>query len=195
MTVSLGQITENMEDKHIKPGKIKKSSYDRTEDDHAYMVSEPVMPYGNAQQDTTASRTIVMMGMEGKRDFSGIKNESDFINVIRTGIPKQAMTHLMDIADISLTEMAAIIHTSDRTLRRYTPSQKLSQDQSERMIEMAKLYSRGEEVFGKMEKFKQWMDTILLPFGNKRPKEYLDTSIGIAMIMDELGRIEHGIFA
>jgi uncharacterized protein (DUF2384 family) len=39
------------------------------------------------------------------------------------------------------------------------------------------------------------MDTVLLPFGNKKPKQFLDTSLGIAMIMDELGRIEHGIFA
>ena len=92
-------------------------------------------------------------------------------------------------------EMASIIHTSDRTLRRYTPQQKLSQEQSERMVEMARLYSRGEEVFGTMEQFRQWMDSVLLPFGNKKPKEFLDTSLGIAMIMDELGRIEHGIFA
>lgn len=140
-------------------------------------------------------RTMVLMGMEGKRDFAHIKNENDFIGIIRTGIPKQAMTHLMQIADISLTEMAAIIHTSDRTLRRYTPQQKLSQDQSERMVEMARLYGRGEEVLGSMDKFREWMDTSLLPFGNKKPKAFLDTSLGIAMIMNELGRIEHGIFA
>ena len=157
-------------------------------------VSEPIAVYGYAQ-DAMAIRTIGLMGMEGKRDFAHIKNENDFINIIRTGIPKQAMTHLMQVADLSLTEMASIIHTSDRTLRRYSPGQKLSQEQSERMIEMARLYSRGEEVFGSIEKFKDWMDAALLSLGNKRPKEYLDTSLGINMLMDELGRIEHGIFA
>jgi putative toxin-antitoxin system antitoxin component (TIGR02293 family) len=105
------------------------------------------------------------------------------------------MSHLMDLADISLTEMAAIVHTSDRTLRRYGPHDKLSQEQSERMVEMARLYSRGEEVFESMTRFKQWMDTELLYFGDKKPRQFLDTSLGIAMIMDELGRIEHGIFA
>jgi len=39
------------------------------------------------------------------------------------------------------------------------------------------------------------MNTVLLPFGNKKPKEFLDTSLGIRMILDELGRIEHGILA
>ena len=146
-------------------------------------------------QDISISRIIGLMGMNGKNDFGAIKNENDFISIIRTGIPKQAMTHLMDVADMSLNEMAVIVHTSDRTLRRYGAQDKLSQEQSERMVEMARLYSRGEEVLGSMPEFKQWMDTVLLPFGNKKPKEFLDTSLGIAMIMDELGRIQHGIFA
>jgi putative toxin-antitoxin system antitoxin component (TIGR02293 family) len=174
-----------------KPKKVTEYTKEREENT---IVSEPFAAYGNVQ-DVAAIRTIGLMGMEGKRDFEGIKNENDFINVIRTGIPKQAMTHLMQVADLTLNEMANIVHTSDRTLRRYTPSQKLSQEQSERMVEMARLYSRGEEVFGTMENFKEWMDTILLPLGNKKPKEFLDTSLGISMLMDELGRIEHGIFA
>ena len=172
----------------------KKAGYD-TDDDTSGSVSEPMYTYGHTPPDPAQARMIGLMGMDGKRGFADIKNDSDFIKIIRNGIPKQVMTHLMEVADLSLTEMAAIVHTSDRTLRRYTPQQKLSQEQSERMIEMARLYSRGEEVFGSMNSFKEWMNTILLPFGNKRPKEFLDTSIGINMLMNELGRIEHGIFA
>jgi len=164
------------------------------EDNNANELSEPAIVYGYTQNLMTR-RTIGLMGMEGKHDFTDIKNENDLIHVIRKGIPKQAMTHLMHIADISLNEMASIIHTSDRTLRRYSPHQKLSEQQSERMVEMARLYSRGEEIFGDIENFKDWMDTSLLPLGNKKPKEYLDTSLGIAMLMDELGRIEHGVVA
>ena len=172
----------------------KKIKVYKNETDTANIVSEPTVAYGGMHH-TMAMRTIGLMGMDGKKGFADIKNDNDFISVIRTGIPKQAMTHLMDVADITLIEMASIIHTSDRTLRRYTPQQKLSQEQSERMVEMARLYTRGEEVFGTMEAFRQWMDTLLLPFGNNKPKAYLDTSLGINMIMDELGRIEHGIFA
>ncbi len=154
------------------------------------VVEEPMIAYSN-----TAMRTIGMMGMIGKKDYGSIKNENDLIDVIRTGVPRRVMDNLMTITDISMTEMAAIIHTSDRTLRRYTPSQKLSQEQSERMVELARLYSRGEEVFGSLLEFRQWMNTELVAFGNKKPKNYLDTSLGIAMITDELGRIQNGIFA
>ena len=142
-----------------------------------------------------SSRAMTIMGLAGKKEFGTIENEADFITVIREGIPKHAMTHLMDITDISLSEMAAIVHASDRTLRRYKPQQKLPQEQSERMIEIARLYGKGEEVLGSIEEFKLWMDTFLLPLGNRKPKEYLDTSIGINILMNELGRIQHGVFA
>jgi putative toxin-antitoxin system antitoxin component (TIGR02293 family) len=174
--------------------KTKKISEYKTDDVSQGIVSEPYETYGSYIQDPMAKRTIGLMGMQGKHDFAQIKNDNDFINIIRNGIPKQAMTHLMDIADISLVEMASIIHTTDRTLRRYTPTQKLPQDQSEGIVEMAMLYSRGEAVFGSMDEFREWMNTKLQPFGNKKPKEFLDTSLGIGMIMDELGRIQHGIF-
>jgi len=174
--------------------KTKKINDYKTDGPGQSIVSEPYEAYGSYVQDPMSKRTIVLMGMQGKHDFAQIKNDNDFISIIRNGIPKLAMTHLMDIADISLIEMANIIHTTDRTLRRYTPTQKLPQDQSEGIVEMAMLYSRGEEVFGSMDKFKDWMNTQLQPFGNKKPKEFLDTSLGIGMIMDELGRIQHGIF-
>lgn len=158
------------------------------------MVSEPLSTYGTPDP-LSAYSTLSMMGIAGKKGVAYVANDSDLITVIRAGIPRQVMDHLMEVAEISLTEMAEIVHTSDRTLRRYTPAQKLSQEQSERMVELARLYSRGEHVLGSLPEFREWMNTRLLAFGDRRPKEYLDTSLGINMIMDELGRIEHGIFA
>jgi len=181
--------------------KNRKTKYATEGDSHvsqketdAGMVSEPYMQYGFVV-NTSISRAIRLMGMDTPKDLNVINSDKDFIGLIRMGIPRQAMTYLMDVADITLTEMANITHTSDRTLRRYKPGDKLSQEQSERMIEIAKLYSRGEEVFGSIEQFRDWMSTTLLPLGNKRPKEYLDTSMGINILMEELGKIEHGIFA
>ncbi|PQJ11782.1 hypothetical protein CJD36_008280 [Flavipsychrobacter stenotrophus] len=172
----------------------KEKSYTTPEASESQQLHEPMIAY-TISSNSAASRTIGMMGMAGKKDFDSIKNENDFISIIRSGIPKQAMTHLMDVADLTLLEMAIITHTSDRTLHRYKPQQKLSQEQSERMIELARLYSRGEEVFGSIEAFRQWMDAVLLPLGNKKPKAFLDTSLGINMLLDEIGRIENGIFA
>jgi len=149
-------------------------------------LREAAVAYG-----TPTHRVIALMGIHQKK----VGNDNDFIAMIREGVPKEAMDNLMDITGLNAQEMASITHTSDRTLRRYTAKTKLNQEQSERMIELAKLYSRGEDVLGTLDNFKTWMDTPQMAFGNKRPKEYLDTSLGIEWITDELGRIEHGIFA
>lgn len=136
-----------------------------------------------------------LLGMTGSRGFARIQSNTDFIPVIRDGVPKKALDHLMKITGITAGEIEQIIKTSGRTLRRYTATQKLNPEQSERVIELAKLYSRGEEVFGSMDTFKEWMDHTIIALGNQKPKTYLDTSLGIDLLMDELGRIENGILA
>jgi len=154
-------------------------------------VEEPEVAYGKV----VANRAIAFLGMEGKKDFFAITNFSDFISLIRKGVSKKAMERLMEITAITPKEMAFIIQVSDRTLRRHKSQTLLNREQSERVVELARLYSRGEQVFGNLESFKEWMNSTVMALGNKRPKEFLDTSLGINILMDELGKIEHGIFA
>ncbi len=136
-----------------------------------------------------------LLGIPGQSTQSPIRNNVDFIGMIREGVPKKSLDHLMDNTGLTVAEISTIIRTSDRTLRRYTARQKLNPEQSERIIELARLYSRGEDVFGSMDAFKQWMNSTVVALGNKKPKTYLDTSLGINILMNELGRIVHGIFA
>ena len=162
----------------------------------AYTVSYPLSPVHVAKHESNyVKRSLALMGLASTPPFNAVENVSDFIHCIREGVPKKALDNLLEVTGINATEMAAIIRTSDRTLRRYLPKQKLNPEQSERVIELAKVYSRGEEVFGTLDAFCEWMTSSVLALGNKKPKEFLDTSMGIEMLMEELGRIEHGIFA
>jgi putative toxin-antitoxin system antitoxin component (TIGR02293 family) len=141
-------------------------------------------------------RAIEYLGGRGVlQGIASIKEREDLIPLIKKGIPRKSLDNLLMITGISPAEIAEIIHTSDRTLRRYKPSKLLNPEQSEKVIKLALLYSRGEEVFDSLEAFKIWMETAVMPLGNKQPKELLDTSIGIEILMDELGRIEQGVFA
>ncbi|ANH82504.1 hypothetical protein A8C56_17365 [Niabella ginsenosidivorans] len=153
------------------------------------IVEEPAVAYNTAFDRLHSPLTLMGLAHEG------MQSSTDFITHIRAGIPKKALDHLAHIIGFSDSELAGILHTSDRTLRRYTPAQKLNAEQSERVIELARLYTRGAEVFDNLEQFKTWMATPVDALGAKPPKEFLDTSIGIGLLMDELGRIEHGIFA
>jgi putative toxin-antitoxin system antitoxin component (TIGR02293 family) len=163
------------------------------------LLEEPALAYytnkTTSPLENFIARSITLLGMGSLSTFSKVSTTTDFISVIRNGVPKKALDNLLDNTGITIPEISRIIRTSDRTLRRYTATQKLNPEQSERVIELAKLYSRGEEVFNNMEAFKDWMNSTVMALGSKKPKEFLDTSIGIDLLMNELGKIEHGIFA
>jgi putative toxin-antitoxin system antitoxin component (TIGR02293 family) len=145
-------------------------------------------------QSTEQAKVIQFMGI-GDRKTSFHADETFFISLIRKGLPKKVMDQLITKMGISEDDMASILHVSKRTLQRRSNEAPLNEEQSERLIELARLYSKGEGIMGDLDSFKEWMNTRLLSLGNKRPKEFLDTSIGISILLDELGRIEHGVFS
>jgi len=166
--------------------------YDTGENTDSIKLEEPEVAYGRSMP---ATRAVAFMGSPGKKDLFPVKNESDFIDAIRQGIPKKAIDNLVDKTGIPVNEMAILMRLSDRTLRRYKPQTLLNPEQSERVVELSRLYSRGEDVFGNLENFKEWMNSTVMALGNIKPKTLLDTSLGIDILMNELGKIEHGIFA
>ncbi len=123
------------------------------------------------------------------------KGAGSLISLIKSGITRKSLDDLIFATGLTLSEMADCMHLSERTLRNYTPATHLGPDPSERAIEIALLYERGKEVFGSLESFKKYMDVPVLALGNNKPKYYLDTSVGINFLMEELGRIQQGIFA
>lgn len=122
-------------------------------------------------------------------------SESDLIPIIRKGLSKKNLDHLMDTTGLDLTTMSKILHISERTLHRYTISTILNPEISERIIEIARLYAKGQDTFGDLQSFRIWMGHPSITFNYVEPSGFLDTSLGIKLIEDELGRIEHGIFA
>jgi putative toxin-antitoxin system antitoxin component (TIGR02293 family) len=132
--------------------------------------------------------------------LSGIKPinlSSDFniVQLTRQGLPKRVLMGLAKKISLTLQQLANIMHISERTLQRYDDDAIIKTEYAEKAIELARLYTRGEEVFGTMDKFKTWMGTPSLGFNGESPLSLLDTSAGFNMVFTELGRIEHGIFA
>ena len=161
----------------------------------SFIVSEPEVAYGNSVSSGVPSISSFLRNKTAPSNIDGVINKHQYISLIRQGVPMQTLLHLIKTTDISASEIASILHTSERTLRRYTTETLLNPEQSERIIELARLFSRGSEVFGSLDNFKTWMNSTIVALGNIKPKELLDTSLGIEILQEELGRIEHGIFA
>lgn len=128
--------------------------------------------------------------------LGGANSSSDFdiINLARQGFPKKALLALAKKISLNIQDLANILHISERTLQRYEDDAIIKTEYAEKAVELARLYTRGEEVFGTFDKFKLWVKTPSVVFNGEAPVSFLDTSAGFDMVFNELGRIEHGIF-
>jgi putative toxin-antitoxin system antitoxin component (TIGR02293 family) len=136
--------------------------------------------------------------MSEPQEYRFIDGDDDvnLTNMVREGVSFYHLTKLSDRIHLSLQEWADYLHLSERTIHRYKKEGKTFDPiHAERIVIIELLYKKGVEVFGVEENFYTWMDTKSIALGGVKPKDLLDTSFGITMVHDELGRIEHGIFA
>lgn len=148
-------------------------------------VEEPIAAYGLGAYNPLS--LIMGINLASPSDF-------DLISIARKGIAKKNLLALAKKLSLTIEEIADILHISERTLQRYTPSTLIKTEHADRAIELAKLYERGIEVLGSSQAFDTWLRHPNYALKNQLPLSLLDTSIGFTMVLDELGRIEHGIF-
>ncbi len=151
------------------------------------MLNEPMVTY-NVQAPNLFNTLF------GSTQF-GLMSDFDILKSAREGFSKHVLMALAKKISLTLQEFANIMHISERTLQRYDDNDIIKTEYAEKAVELARLYTRGEEVFGSLDKFKIWMKTPIHVFRGEAPVSLLDTSIGFDMVFKELGRIEHGIFA
>lgn len=136
---------------------------------------------------------LALLGIQQADSLLDAPTDFDMVEVIRKGLSKKAMDEMMAHMNITSLEMSRMLHTSDRTMRRYTSESVLNPEQSERLIELARLFAHGVDVFGSAERFRRWMSGPVFSLGGQQPIDLMDTSIGISLVNDTLGRIEYGI--
>ena len=160
----------------------------KSKDGNPNMINEPMVAYA-----TGGSANMFYNLLGGPK--SNYSNEWDIVKLARNGFSKKALLSLAKKISLTLQELTNILHISERTLQRYDDDAIIKTEYAEKAVELARLYTRGQEVFGSMDKFKLWMKAPSFIFNGEAPVSLLDTSAGFDMVFTELGRIEHGIFA
>ncbi|MCB9234382.1 MAG: DUF2384 domain-containing protein [Bacteroidia bacterium] len=118
------------------------------------------------------------------------------VHSIRQGLPFSLFKTLKSITPFSESDWAEFLDISTKSLQRYQNERKhvFKSSQSEKIIELAEVAILGLEVFGSEEKFYRWLKTPSFAIGNMKPVELLKDSYGKEMVMNELNRIDQGIF-
>ncbi|MGH9382505.1 MAG: type II RES/Xre toxin-antitoxin system antitoxin [Thermoanaerobaculia bacterium] len=127
-----------------------------------------------------------------------VHSESDLVREIEHGIPSEAYRHL---AGLGLTKatLHAILGPGRTLRRRLAQRQRLTPEESDRAVRLARIFGLAEDVFGETEKALRWLS---------KPKRHLDparpgitpwqlvaTEHGARLVEQRLLQIDHGIFA
>ena len=93
-------------------------------------------------------------------------------------------------------EWAAILHISERTLQRYAKNNgKFAPINAERFHQICQVISKGKKVFGKTSPFYEWLHSNPPMLEGELSFNSLTSFEGIQKVLQQLGRIEHGILA
>jgi putative toxin-antitoxin system antitoxin component (TIGR02293 family) len=140
---------------------------------------------------------VVIMKRKPVKKYPILNDDSvGMVNLLREGVEFPYLNSISDRINFTLEDWASYLHLSERTIQRYKKEKKpFDTIYTEKIVQIDLLYKRGTEVFGNEANFHTWMETKSIPLGGVKPKELLDTTYGINLVADELGRIEHGIFA
>jgi len=97
---------------------------------------------------------------------------------------------------MSTQATAESLGLAHRTIaRRLQERQLLDPEESERVVRLARVLAEASDVLGDLEKARRWLLKRNRALGGEIPVRLLDTDIGTNAVLDELGRIEHGVFA
>lgn len=145
-----------------------------------------------------ASSVEHVTAMLGGRSALGSvpRSEQDFVGILRRGLPVRSFEHTLKRLALSEEDAAGFLGLPKRTLaRRKAAKERLKVPESERVFRLARVAALAIDVLGGAEAAKAWLLAQSRALGGERPIELLDTDVGTEQVLDELRRIEHGVFA
>lgn len=136
-----------------------------------------------------------------KRDRISLSHFLDdkmlLIYAIRQGISYSLFSEIQSITPFTEEEWAEYLNISTKSLQRYrkAPNHVFKPALSEKIIELLEVVHLGSQVFDTTDQFYAWLHSSSMALGGQKPAELVKDSYGKEMVMEELNRIEHGIFA
>ena len=124
-----------------------------------------------------------------------LTSEMDVIEMSKEGVTKRSLISFGDCFGFTPDRLAYMLPITLRTIQRYKNTQKFNPTISEHIIQLARLMVRGTDVFESRDNFLSWFATPNTALGGKIPSDLVSLQTGAQLVMDELTRIDHGVFA
>lgn len=118
---------------------------------------------------------------------------SELIRKLKEGLPVDRIGTLQDALQVPMAQMTEVLSIPSSTLARRRQAGRLDRGESERTYRIARLVLRAAEVFGSLERARQWLKKPQYALGGATPLAFADTEPGAREVEDLLVRIDHGL--
>lgn len=143
----------------------------------------------------TALAIAAVLG--GKKTLKkDVKTETGLHLITREGLPVATLSQLAEKLGVERKRLAKVVGISDRTLsRRLASNSRLSAEESDRTMRLARVFAKAEDTFGTTEKAARWMQHPILALGDEVPLDLMDTDSGARAVEAVLYRIDYGVYS
>ena len=124
-----------------------------------------------------------------------LNKPEDLREAVRAGLPLIALQSLQQSLQLSREGLSQMLSMPERTLARRQKQKRLTADESDRLIRVARVMAHAIQVLGSRDKAARWLRAGNRALGGSAPLSLLDTDIGAQQVSEVLGRIEYGIYS
>ena len=124
-----------------------------------------------------------------------ICSDFEMEKAIRAGLPVAAVESVVREGTLRPSELYALVVPRRTLAHRKRKGRPLTADQSDRLTRVVRVAARAEEAIGNVEKARRWLRKPNRGLRGRTPLELLENDVGIRIVEQILGRIEHGLGA
>ena len=143
----------------------------------------------------SVAEIVAVLG--GRKTFKRpVRSTDDLAQQVRFGLPASTVERLAGTLSLHRSQVAERLNIPSRTLsRRLAAKSRLTHDESDRAMRMARVVALAKEVLGSDEKASHWMSNPNRALGGKRPFDQLDTEPGVRSVEEVLYGIAYGMYS
>src|SRR3954468_20311872 len=127
-------------------------------------------------------------------DVEHLESEQDLARLVEARLPTSALDALRT-AGYTDEEIYAFVVPRRTYSHRLAKRERLSLEESDRIVRMLRVAAFGESVFGEGERFWKWFREPKQRFDRRSPISLMATAAGARVVEDLLGAIDEGFAA
>ncbi len=113
--------------------------------------------------------------------------------LVRAGLPYASLAAVAAAFELPALDAVSILRIPQRTLARRKKERRLSAEESDRLVRLARIAALAEEVLGSRDAAGRWLAAQNRGLGGRTPLSELDTDLGAEEVESVLLRLAHGI--